>query len=107
MIGEIFCAEYNSTGQSNSSGYSDELKELLQYHKALCWMLFIVAKAKVLWHRQELLATFHLLLCCIAEVMKVTPTFLLLPPFGKLLLSYYSYKAGLYMFITDLHFQIF
>lgn len=82
MTAEIFCAEYNTTSQRNISNTNYELNELLKQQKALCWMLFIVAKAKVLWHRQELLATFHLLLCCFAEVIKATPTFLLLPPFG-------------------------
>lgn len=85
MIGEIFCAEDNSTTeQASASSSNPELKDLLKQYKALCWMLFIVAKAKIFWHRQELLATFHLLLCCIAEVVKSTPTFLLLPPFGKI-----------------------
>lgn len=61
-----------------------EQNALLKKHKSLCWLLFLVAKAKVLWHRQELLATFHLLLCCIGEVVKVTPSFLLLPPFDSI-----------------------
>lgn len=59
--------------------------QLVKNQRALCWMLFLVAKAKVLWHRQELLATFHLLLCCIGEVVRITPSFLLLPPFGMCL----------------------
>lgn len=91
MIGEVFCADFNITVGQNISSSSQEMGELLKQHKALCWMLFIVAKAKVLWHRQELLATFHLLLCCIAEVIRSTPTFLLLPPFGKL---HHTYTKG-------------
>ncbi|GFY17210.1 retinoblastoma-associated protein [Trichonephila clavipes] len=78
MSTEIFYMDTTSPTPQNTEGNA-----LLKKHKLLCWLLFLVAKAKVLWHRQELLATFNLLLCCIGEVVKVTPSFLLLPPFDS------------------------
>ncbi|GIX70892.1 retinoblastoma-associated protein [Caerostris extrusa] len=82
MSSEIFHVDAASPIPLNQP--SPETNCLLKKHKALCWMLFLVAKAKVLWHRQELLATFHLLLCCIGEVARVTPSFMLLPPFDRI-----------------------
>ncbi|XP_055933153.1 retinoblastoma-associated protein-like [Argiope bruennichi] len=82
MSTEIFHLDTSSPTPSNHS--NPEANTLLKKHKTLCWMLFLVAKAKVLWHRQELLATFHLLLCCIGEVIRVTPSFMLLPPFDSI-----------------------
>ncbi|GIY58348.1 retinoblastoma-associated protein [Caerostris darwini] len=82
MSSEIFHVDVASPIPLNQP--SPETNCLLKKHKALCWMLFLVAKAKVLWHRQELLATFHLLLCCIGEVARVTPSFMLLPPFDRI-----------------------
>ncbi|KFM56614.1 Retinoblastoma-associated protein, partial [Stegodyphus mimosarum] len=86
MVAEIFSIDSglpNHSKQNISCDQGNASNQLMKHHRTLCWMLFIVAKAKVLWHRQELLATFHLLLCCIGEVVKITPTFLLLPPFDS------------------------
>ena len=33
---------------------------------------------------QELVFSFHLLLCCVDYVARLTPSFLLRPPFGRL-----------------------
>ncbi|KAG8185779.1 hypothetical protein JTE90_000760 [Oedothorax gibbosus] len=82
MTSEIFHGDYEEPHQGSApQAQVGGASRLLKNHRALCWMLFLVAKAKVLWHRQELLATFHLLLCCIGEVIRITPSFLLLPPF--------------------------
>lgn len=78
IVNEVFCGDAEC---STSNGQTSDLQSLILNQKSLCWMLFLVAKAEVLWHRQELLATFHLLLCCMSEVIKATPTFLLIPPF--------------------------
>ncbi|XP_015916676.1 retinoblastoma-associated protein isoform X1 [Parasteatoda tepidariorum] len=83
MMGEIFYSSMD-VGQTSKSNKDLKVNAVLKNHKVLCWMLFIVAKAKVLWHRQDLLATFHLLLCCIGEIIKITPSFLLLPPFDSI-----------------------
>ncbi|XP_070538405.1 retinoblastoma-associated protein-like isoform X2 [Ptychodera flava] len=55
-----------------------------------CWCLFILAKSLLLQNCNELVLPFQLLLCCIDHAIRMSPTFLLKPPYDTAQVNHYA-----------------
>ncbi|XP_077987637.1 retinoblastoma-associated protein-like [Glandiceps talaboti] len=66
--------EFNNGARSNNH---------VSRRKKTCWSLFVLAKSLMLPNCNELVLPFQLLLCCIDHAIRMSPTFLLKPPYSK------------------------
>lgn len=75
MFNEIF-DHGDASNMGGVDGFSDR--------KQFCWTLFVYVRAMALTQnkgKQELVLAFHLLLCCLEYIIRLTPSFQLRSPF--------------------------
>ncbi|XP_078693242.1 retinoblastoma-associated protein-like [Branchiostoma floridae x Branchiostoma belcheri] len=74
--------------QENPSPFSSSTTTTVTPRMKQSWLIFLLAKGKVLQGNPELVLNFHLLLCCLAHIIRWTPSFLLRPPYADVILEH-------------------
>ncbi|XP_052214919.1 retinoblastoma-associated protein-like isoform X4 [Dreissena polymorpha] len=83
-----FDREWGTVFREEDQEQSVDETETVQDPKKLCWLLFLNAKDDILSGTEELIQTYHLLLCCLEFILRDSPAFLLHPPFDSLKLEH-------------------